>query len=53
MPVLYVNHQKALYGLMGASLLFYRKFRKELEAIGCNINPYDSCVANKDVGTGE
>jgi hypothetical protein len=26
--VLYVNLQKALYGLMRASLLFYRKLRK-------------------------
>ncbi len=30
--ILYVKLQKALYGLMGASLLFYRKLRKELEA---------------------
>ncbi len=31
MPMLYVKLQKALYGLMRASLLFYRKLRKELE----------------------
>ncbi len=30
--ILYVRLQKALYGLMRASLLFYRKLRKELEA---------------------
>ncbi len=30
-PVLYVNLQKALYGLMQASLLFYIKLRKELD----------------------
>jgi hypothetical protein len=45
--ILYVKLQKALYGLMRASLLFYRKLRKELEAWGFTINPYDPCVANK------
>ncbi len=29
--ILYVKLQKALYGLMRASLLFYRKLQKELE----------------------
>ncbi len=33
-PVLYVKLQKALYGLMRASLLFYQKLRKELEEYG-------------------
>jgi hypothetical protein len=51
--VLYVKLQKALYGLMRASLLFYRKLRKELEDFGFAINPYDPCVANKDVGDGK
>jgi hypothetical protein len=45
--ILYVKLQKALYGLMQASLLFYRKLRKELEGYGFEINPYDPCVANK------
>jgi hypothetical protein len=31
MPILYVKLQKALYGLMRASLLFYRKLWEELE----------------------
>jgi hypothetical protein len=39
--------QKALYGLMRASLLFYRKLQKELEEYGFEVNPYDPCVANK------
>jgi len=47
MKILYVKLQKALYGLMRASLLFYRKSRKEFEAWGFTINPYDPCVANK------
>ena len=52
-PVLYVKLQKALYGLMRASLLFYRKLRKELEDFGFAVNPYNPCVANKDVGDGK
>ncbi len=44
--ILYVKLQKALYGLMRASLLFYRKLRKELKAYGFTINSYDPCVAN-------
>jgi hypothetical protein len=37
----YVNLQKALYGLMRSSLLFYRKLPKELEEYGFAVNPYD------------
>ena len=51
--MLYVKLQKALYGLMQASLLFYRKLRKELEDFGFMVNPYNPCVANKDVGDGK
>ncbi len=43
---LYVKLQKALYGLMRASLMFYRKLRKEFEAYGLTMNPYDPCVSN-------
>jgi hypothetical protein len=46
-PILYVKLQKTLYGLMRASLLFYRKLRKELEGYGFGINPYNPCVVNK------
>ena len=38
---------------MRASLLFYRKLRKELEDFGFAVNPYNPCVANKDVGDGK
>jgi len=51
--VLFVKLQKALYRLMRASLLFYRKLRKELEDFGFMVNPYDPCVANKDVEDGK
>ena len=50
--VLFMKLQKALYGLMRASLL-YRKLRKELKEFGFVINPYDPCVANKDLGDGK
>lgn len=51
--ILYVKLQKALYGLMRASLLFYRKLRKELEQYGFVINPYDPCVANMETKSGK
>ncbi len=44
--VLYVKLQKALHGLMRASLLFYRKLRKELETYSFIVNPYNPCIAN-------
>jgi hypothetical protein len=44
--ILYVKLQKALYGLMRASLLFYRKLRKEFKDNGLVVNPCDPCVAN-------
>ena len=49
MSVLYLELIRALYGMLKSSLLFYRKLRKDLEAIGFKINPYDCCVANKIV----
>ena len=51
--VLYVKLQKALYGLMRASLLFYRKLRKEFKQYGLTMNPYDPCVANKTAESGK
>ena len=45
----FVQMLKALYGMMMSSLLFYRHFRKVLESIGFVVNPYDICVANRNV----
>ncbi len=53
MKLLYVKLQKALYRLMRASLLFYRKLRKEFEAYGLQVNPYDPCVANMETKSGK
>ena len=47
--VLYVELLKALYGMLQSSLLYYKKFRKDIEAIGFVVNPYDPCVANRIV----
>jgi hypothetical protein len=45
--VLYIRMLKALYGMIQSALLFYKKFRKDLEGIGFKINDYDPCVANR------
>ena len=38
---------KALYGMLVASLLYYKKFREDISKIGFEVNPYDVCVANR------
>jgi hypothetical protein len=52
-PVLYVKLQKAQYGLMRASLLFYRKLGMEIEENRFVVNPYDPCVANMETANGK
>jgi len=47
--VIYVVVLRALYGMLVASLLWYQKFRRDLEAIGFKFNVYDPCVANRIV----
>ena len=49
-PILYVKIQKTLYGLLRSALLFYQKLVGDLESNGFILNPYDPCVANKDIG---
>ena len=48
-PVLYLEALKALCGMLHSSLLFHRKFVKDLKSYGFELNPYDPCVANKMV----
>ena len=50
-PILYVRLNKAIYGLLSPSLLFYRKIHWELEAYGFKINTYDPRLGNKMVKT--
>ena len=45
--VLYVQLEKAVYGMMKSALLFYRKLVTHLTSLGYVINPYDPCIANK------
>ena len=47
--ILYVRMSKALYGLLKSALDFYNKIRSDLEDNGFIVNPYDLCVANKDM----
>ena len=47
--MLYVRLSKALYGMLKAALLFYKRLMSELENMGFKINPHDPCVANKIV----
>ncbi len=47
--VLYVKLEKAVYGMMKSALLFYRKLVADLVSIGCALNLYDPCVANKEI----
>jgi hypothetical protein len=47
-PVLYVQLEKAVYGMMKSALLFYCKLVADLLSLGFTINPYyDPCFANK------
>jgi Reverse transcriptase (RNA-dependent DNA polymerase) len=46
--VLYVELQKALYGTLQASLLFWKELSHFLvSTLGFEFNPYDRCVVNK------
>jgi hypothetical protein len=45
--ILYVRMLMALYGMLVASILYYKKFRNDIESIGFEVNPYDICVANR------
>jgi hypothetical protein len=44
--ILYVELQKVLYGLIRASVLFYKNLRKEFEQYGLEVSPYDPCMAD-------
>ena len=30
-------------------MLFYKKFRRDIESIGFTVNPNDACVANRNI----
>ena len=47
--VVYVKMLKALYGMLQSAILYYKKFKADIEEIGFKINEYDPCVANRMV----
>ena len=47
--VLYILVLQAIYGMLISSVLWYNKFRKDLEKVGFEFNPYDPCIANRIV----
>ena len=47
--VLYAELAKVLYGILRGALLFWQKVSAQLIDWGFTINPYDWCVANKEV----
>jgi hypothetical protein len=48
--VLYLQLLKALYGCIKSALLWYELFTGTLQGMGFELNPYDTCVANKMIG---
>mmetsp|Transcript_26079 Transcript_26079/g.37077 ORF Transcript_26079/g.37077 Transcript_26079/m.37077 type:complete len:204 (-) Transcript_26079:2068-2679(-) len=47
--ILYLRLDKALYGCVQSSLLWYKLFVETLEWMGFKLNPYDTCVANATI----
>ena len=47
--MLYMKVQKAIYGMLKSTLLLYKKLRYDLKEYGFQINPYDPCMANKQI----
>jgi Reverse transcriptase (RNA-dependent DNA polymerase) len=48
-PVLYLQLKKALYWCVKSALLWYELFANTLKDMGFELNPYDPCVANKEI----
>ena len=46
--VLYVQVIRVICRMLEAALLWYKKFRGELEQDAFEFNPYDPCVANRE-----
>jgi len=47
--VLYFRVLRALYGCLESALLWYNLYSTTLVEHGFKLNPYDKCVANKDI----
>ncbi len=46
---IYCKLNVALYGTLKAALLFWKKLSKSLKQRGFEVNPYDWCIANKQI----
>jgi hypothetical protein len=51
--VLYVQLNKALYGTVQATLLYWRKLTAKLQEWRFKINPYNWCVANRIINNSQ
>ena len=47
--ILYVRVLTALYGCLESALLWYELYSPTLVEMGFALNPYDMCVANKEI----
>ena len=47
--VLYLQLLQALFGCLCSALLWYELYSSKLQGMGFKLNPYDPCVANKDI----
>jgi len=47
--VIYMELMKAMYGTLTAPILWYQLFASTIVDLGFVINPYDPCVANKQI----
>jgi hypothetical protein len=47
--VLYLRVKKAIYGMLELAMLFFKKLSRDLIKYGFEVNPYDPCVANKEI----
>ena len=45
--IIYIRMLKSLYRMHFYSIFYYKQFRKDVEAIGFEVNPYSTCVANR------
>ena len=47
--ILYVKILKELYGILTASILYYKKLRTDIGSVRYLVNPYNACVVNKNI----
>ena len=47
--ILYICILKAIYGIIESDLIWYELYMSVLKNMGFQLNPYDMCVANKDI----